>query len=180
MTSGKLPFSETPASDQENADAPFSPAPDEAAYRIAPNAGRRRLTPRDVETNDRVKTLFDRVQPGLPIDADPPETRRDAEPFSLIIERTLKRLHIEESPWLDERCAAWPKLVPSEVAKVARPGKWDNGILFVYVTSSLKLFELRRTQQKRIEQAVRAFAGDNRVRQVRLMVNAVPLPFKES
>jgi hypothetical protein len=66
--------------------------------------------------------------------------------------------------------------VPPEVAKVSHPGKWDNGILYIYVTSSLQLFELRRQHLKRIEQAVRAFAGDGRVKHVRLMVNAVSLP----
>ena len=176
MTDGKPLFAEQTDSDGDDA-IDLSSRPDESLYRIAPTPGRRQLTPRDIEDNDRVKTLFDRIVPGLPIDADPPETRRSAEPFSAIIEKALRRLHIEESPWLDELAAAWPALVPPEVASVSRPGKWDGGILYVYVTNSVKLFELRRAHLKRIEQAVRGFAGDNRVRQVRLMVNAVPLPF---
>mgnify|MGYP003593532985 CR=1 FL=1 len=90
---------------------------------------------------------------------------------------TLKRLNIKERPWLDELNQPWPTLVAPEVSSVARPGKWDNGILYVYVTNSVKLFELRRTHLKRIEQAVRAFAKDDRVKHVRLMVNAVSLPY---
>ena len=87
-------------------------------------------------------------------------------------------MNIEASPWLDELVQAWPTLVSAEVAKVSRPGKWDNGILYIYVASSPKLFELRRSWLKRIEKAVRAFAGDDRVKHVRLMVNAVQLPFE--
>lgn len=175
MTKGKPPFSERQAPDPEEADG-YGFVPNESAYEILPSGPRRQLTPRDQEHNRNVKTLFDHVVPGLPIDADPPETRRDAEPFSAIIEKTLKRLNIEASPWLDELAQAWPTLVPPEVAKVSHPGKWDNGILYIYVTSSLQLFELRRQHLKRIEQAVRAFAGDGRVKHVRLMVNAVSLP----
>lgn len=178
MTSGKHPFAEPP--DANRSEAPdYTPSADEDAFCVTPNPARRALTPRDIERNRHVKTLFDRIVPGLPIDADPPELRRDAEPFSAIIEKTLKRLKIDASPWLDELAGAWPSLVPPEIARVARPGKWDNGILYVYVTNSVKLFELRRTQLKRIEQAVRAFAGDDRVKQVRLLVDAVPLPFAQ-
>jgi hypothetical protein len=44
------------------------------------------------------------------------------------------------------------------------------------VTTSVHLFELRRQHLKQIEQAVRDFAKDDRVKHVRLMVNAVSLP----
>lgn len=176
MTSGKPLFAEPPGEDEPGAPDP-APAADERAYRVAPSFARRELTPRDVAHNRNVKALFDHIVPGLPIDADPPETRREAEPLASVIEKTLKRLKIDASPWLDDLTAAWPTLVPPEVAKSARPGKWDNGILYVYVANSVKLFELRRTQLRNIEQAIRRFAGDGRVKQVRLLVDAVPLPF---
>jgi hypothetical protein len=176
MSKGKPLFAEPDASG-EDPSGDFSSVPDESAYLIDPTPARRQLTPRDLDHNLKVSALFNRVMPGLPIDADPPETRRDAEPFSAIIEKTLKRLKIDASPWLDELVEAWPRLVPPEVAQVSCPGKWDSGILYVYVTSSTRLFEIRRIHLKRIEQAVRAFAGDDRVRQVRLLVNSVPLPY---
>ncbi len=176
MANGKPEFTprEEPAADEA---CDFSFTPTESAYTVRPSPARRQLTPRGEAHNRNVRRLFDRVVPGLPIDAEPPETRCDAEPFAAAIERTLKRLRIDATPWLDELALAWPQLVPPEVARVSRPGKWDNGILYVYVTTSVKLFELRRQHLARIEQAVRAFARDGRVRQVRLMVNAVDLPF---
>lgn len=176
MRDGKHPFENSPDFEPEAPDA-FAAAPDEEDFRFVPTPKRRQPTPRDNARNLGVKRLFDRIVPGLPIDADPPETRQEPEPFSLLIERTLKRLNIDESPWLNGLSQAWPRLVPPEVAAVTCPGKWDNGILYVYVTSSLHLFEIRRAHLKRIEQAVRTFAGDDRVKQVRLMVNAVTLPF---
>ena len=177
MFKGKHPFGALSDSD---ADSPrdFATAPSEFSYRSEPSPVRRQLTPRDQARNRGVKKLFDNIIPGLPIDADPPETRQEPEKFSTLIEKTLKKLNITDSPWLDELVQAWPQLVPPEVAKVTRPGKWDTGILYVYVTSSMHLFEIRRTHLKRIEQSVRAFAGDDRVKQVRLLVNSVPLPFQ--
>lgn len=175
MSKGKPLFEEPDGPGEELSDG-LSAAPGESAYLIAPSPARRELTPRDVEHNRGVERLFNHATPGLPIDTDPPETRREAEPFSALIERTLKRLKIDASPWLDELEQNWTQLVPPEVSKYARPGKWDAGILYVYVSSSTHLFEIRRSHLKRIEQAVRAFAGDDRVRQVRLMVNAVTLP----
>ncbi|HRR34345.1 MAG TPA: DUF721 domain-containing protein [Kiritimatiellia bacterium] len=175
MRQGKPPF-EKPGEYQDVPEL-FDCAPDESDFIVRPRGARRTLTPRDKERNRRVGELFRHVIPGLPIDADPPETRMEPEPLAAMIEQTLKRLKINESPWLIDLNRAWPTLVPPEVARVARPGKWEDGILFVYVTSSIKLFELRRTHLRRIEEAVKGFVGAGRVRQVRLMVNTVSLPF---
>ena len=153
-------------------DAPLS----ENDFTAKPTEGRRQLTPRDIERNRRVDELFHRVVPGLPIDPDLPELRQDPEPFSLLVERTLKHLKIDESPWLDDLNRAWPALVPPDVAQAARPGKFADGILYIYVTSSVKLFELRRTRLRDIERIVRAFPGGDRVRHVRLQDNAALLP----
>ena len=175
MRQGKPPF-EKPDENRGDPDT-FGSGPDEEDFAVRPKGARRTPTPRDTERNRRVGELFRHVIPGLPIDADPPETRMEPEPLAALIEQTLKRLKINESPWLNDLNRAWPTLVPPEVARVARPGKCDDGILFVYVTSSVKLFELRRTHLRRIEEAVKGFAGAGRVRQVRLMVNTVTLPF---
>jgi hypothetical protein len=176
MFKGKHPFVASSGSDTDEP-SDFAASPAESSYRAEPTPVRRQLTSRDLARNQGVKQLFDHIIPGLPIDADPPETRQEPEAFSALIEKTLKRLNIDASPWLAELAQAWPQLVPPEVARVTSPGKWDAGILYVYVTSSMHLFEIRRAHLKRIEQAVRAFAGDDRVKQVRLMVNSVPLPY---
>jgi len=152
----------------------FSFVSNENAFQVAPNPIRRTLTSRDVEHNQRVSKLFDDVMPGLPIDADPPQLRPAVTPFSEVIEATLKRLNIQASPFLDDLAENWGSLLPPDIAKLTRPGKWENNILYVYVPSSLHLFELRRTALRQIEDAVRAFAGETLVRQVRLMVDVQP------
>jgi hypothetical protein len=108
---------------------------------------------------------------GLPLDADPPETRHDPVRLDRVIERLLQRMGVEASPWLERLADAWPNLLPAELAKVTRPGKWDNHILYVYVPNSMRLYELRRQHLPAIERAVRQFAGDARVRAVRLTID---------
>jgi hypothetical protein len=61
--------------------------------------------------------------------------------------------------------------LPAEVVAKTRPGKLENGILYVYVPNSMQLFDLRRSRLPLIEQAVRRFAGDDRIRAVRLTID---------
>lgn len=152
------------------------PAPDD--FYARPHGSRKALTPNDIRRNRGVDRLFDAITPGLPIDADPPETRTSAVRISQPVENILKRLNIRASPWIDALTEAWPRIVPPAVSNFARPGKWDaSGILYLYVSSSVHLFEIRRMHLREIERAVRAFAGDRfRIRQVRLTVNTVPAP----
>jgi len=149
----------------------FSFVPSEGVFKVVPNPIRRTLTPRDVEHNRCVSKFFDTVMPGLPIDADPPQIRPTVTPFSEVIEATLKRLNIQASPFLDTLAEKWDSLLPPAIASLTRPGKWENNILYVYVPSSMHLFELRRTALRQIEETVRTFAGETLVRQVRLMVD---------
>ena len=174
MLKGKHPFTAPP--ENEPLETPCETYPQESDYYVKPSPGRRQLTPRDLAHNQKVRTLFNNLRPGLPIDNDPPETRHDPEPFSALIEKTLKKLKINQSPWLEQLHQAWPRLLPPEITKIAQPGKWDNGILYIYVPSSIQLFELRRCGLKQIEAAVQTFAGDHQVKQVRLMVNSINLP----
>ena len=161
----------TVESDDESADYAFEPVID--AYLARPDAGRRKLTPRDMERNRGVQTLFQRITPGLPIDADPSETRHEPESFDVALRSALRGLRLEVDPWLDDLERAWPELVEPHVARDARPGKFVDGVLYLFVASSLRLSELRRNDLRKIEQAVRSFKGGRRVRQVRLVVDSV-------
>lgn len=107
----------------------------------------------------------------LPLDADPPETRRDPVRIDRVVEKLLKRLGVEACPWLEQLAEAWSGLLPSDLVKVTRPGKWDHNILYVYVSNNMQLYEIRRQHLPTIERAVRLFAGDARVRAVRLTID---------
>lgn len=159
--------------DQEEENEVNIPRPDD--FYAHTSAKRRELTENDRKRNAGVDKLFDSIIPGLPIDTDPSETRTQAVQLSQSIESLLKKMNINSSPWIDDLTAEWTKLVPEAVSKYAYPGKWDQGILYIYVSSSIHLFEIRRMYLRKIEQSIRAFAKDRvKIRQIRLMVNAVP------
>ena len=173
----KAPHRAFPAPDVSRApdETPFvdaEPTPEMFYARPSPE-GRKTLTERDLARNAGVDRLFARAIPGLPIDADPHETHADPIPVSNAIETILARFGIRTSPWLERLADAWPDIVPEEVARDAVPGKWDDerGILFVYVPNARRLFELRGKYLAKIENAVRAFAPEVKLRQVRLMQN---------
>ncbi|MFO7936613.1 MAG: DciA family protein [Kiritimatiellia bacterium] len=148
---------------------------EERAMQTHRHRGRSTLTPSDHEHNRRVRTLFNNIIPGLPIDADPPELYREPDPMAKLVEKAMEKLDIETRGWLDELKEAWSSILPPEITRKAEPGKFENNILFVYVRSSVELFDLRRTRLKEIETAVRRFAPDKNIRHVRLMVNYSPL-----
>ncbi|MBP5511679.1 MAG: DUF721 domain-containing protein [Kiritimatiellae bacterium] len=164
-----------PVAPEVTDESPFvdtEPEP-EMFYAHASPEGRKTLTERDLARNAGVDRLFSLTRRGLPIDADPHETHADPIPMSNAVETLLSRLGIHESPWLERLSQAWAEIVPEEVARDAVPGKWDDerGILFVYVPNARRLFELRQNYLAKIEAAVRAFAPEIKLRQVRLMQN---------
>jgi hypothetical protein len=107
----------------------------------------------------------------LPFDVTVREQRRPREQaVAVAMERVLRKLGIEASPWLERLAVEWPVVAGAAAAAKCRPGKFHNGILYVYVRNSVDLFNIRRTDLPAMERAVRAFAGDVPVRQVRLMI----------
>ncbi len=107
----------------------------------------------------------------LPFDVTARELRRPREQaVGVAVERVLRRLGVEASPWLERLAEEWPAVAGSAAASKCRPGKFQNGILYVYVINNVDLFNLRRNDLPAIERAVRTFAGDVQVRQVRLMI----------
>jgi predicted nucleic acid-binding Zn ribbon protein len=172
MRKGKSEFVGMGDNSEETA-SDFSFEPTASAYRIYPTSERRQLTVEDEAYNQRVEQLFHHVQPGLPIDADPTEIRREPHAFSELIEKAIKKLKLNVNPVLDELAGSWPSLLPPALAQVTRPERWNDGVLYVGVTSSTQLFEVRRLHLRTIEAAVRKAVGE-RVRHVRLIVASVP------
>ena len=86
------------------------------------------------------KRLADRVTPGLPVDGDPVETRVPAPTVGTLMDGILGDLLAEKSVFFDSVCAQWPTLFPD---LPARPGRYQDGHLFLYVRTAGQLFALR-------------------------------------
>ena len=96
---------------------------------------RRRLRDRTAR-----KRLADRVTPGLPVDADPVETRVPTPCVGTLMDGLLGDLLTEKNAFFDNVCAQWPTLFPD---LPARPGRYQDGHLFIYVRTAGQLFALR-------------------------------------
>ena len=90
------------------------------------------------------------VTPGLPIDGDAVEMRVPMPSMGKLMDGLLANLLIEKGPFFDQVCEQWPTLFPDCVAK---PGRWQDGRLFLYVRTSGQLFGLR-TKLPKIKKAL--------------------------
>ena len=92
---------------------------------------------RDIAARSR---LAAHATPGLPIDGDVVETRVPMPSMGKLMDGLLATLLIEKSPFFDQVCEQWPTLFPDSVAK---PGRWQDDRLFLYVRTSGQLFGMR-------------------------------------
>ncbi len=97
---------------------------------------------RDIAVRRR---LAARATPGLPIDGDAVETRVPMPNVGSLVDGLLASLLVERSPFFDEVCEKWTELFPESVAK---PGRWQDGRLFLYVRTSGQLFGMRSKLSK--------------------------------
>lgn len=150
----------------------FDPEVSEEEMLARTTRGRPRLTERDTRRNAGVKQLLSNITPGLPINADPLETSCEPSSFSSLIKCAMRDLDAPHLSLLEEIRQAWPRLLPRQITDIAYPGRFANGILFVYAENSVRLHELRRFHMRDIKEAVRQFEGADKVRQIKLQVGA--------
>lgn len=107
----------------------------------------------------------------VPWDHDVNAQRRPFTTLAISVEAILKRLNIATTPAIASVIQKWDDALPPDITKFARPRKIVNGILYVQVSSSIKLFELRRCQRTIIDKAVFNFAiPDVVIKSVRLTI----------
>ena len=86
------------------------------------------------------KRLAGCVTPDLPIDGDPIETRVPTPPVGALMDGILGDLLTVRSAFCDAGCTQWKTLFPD---LPARPGRYQDGHLFIYVRTAGQLFALR-------------------------------------
>ncbi len=111
--------------------------------------------------------LASKATPGLPIDGDVVETRVPIPEMSKLIDGILDKMMIEKSPFFDEICTEWERCFPGIPAK---PGRWQNGRLFLYVKTSGQLFSLRARLPK-IKKTLATFSSAPRRFSVHLEIH---------
>lgn len=102
----------------------------------------RRILERDGLARRR---LASRLVPGLPVDADPVELRHSTPSVGGLMKSIVDELLMERNPFFDTVSSQWAALCPGIAA---RPGRFENGRLFLYVRSSAALFAIRPKLRK--------------------------------
>ena len=92
----------------------------------------------------RQKRLDKVVDPELPVDGDPAETRKPVQTFGSMFDTLMdavnRDLFREEAQFLDRLRERWAELFPG---CPARPGRWQDGKLVLYVSTAGQSFALR-------------------------------------
>ncbi len=109
--------------------------------------------------------------PEMPADADPPARRREPAKLARALTRIMRHYRLQDSSVMDALLAAWPEVAGGEWRGRVRPGKYDGGILYLYVSNSATIFELRRFKLRQLEESIRRHPALGHVRQVRLQLD---------
>jgi hypothetical protein len=117
--------------------------------------------------------LLDLLAPEpLPEDADHPGRHREPTPMRALVEQTVRRLKLpDQDLWREDLSHVWSQVVPPEFATVVRPGKWENGVLYLFIANSARLFEFQRFHLRKIEAGLRQHFDATRLKQVRVMID---------
>lgn len=107
----------------------------------------------------------------LPVDADAPETRKESVPLKWCIDQVLAKYHVSVDSFTDDLTRDWPSIVSPELVKLVRPGKYEDGFLYLYVQTSMQQYQIRQFRMREIEKALAPYdTSVHPIRQIRLMI----------
>ena len=111
--------------------------PDDERIPLADIALERKRLARDGALRRR---LADHLVPGLPVDADVCELRVPEVRVGSVLGTLVDELTTVKEPFFDTVCERWKEVCPDVPA---RPGRYRDGRLFLYVGTSGLVFSLR-------------------------------------
>jgi predicted nucleic acid-binding Zn ribbon protein len=104
-------------------------------------------------------------------DTAPAPPAREPAKIGSAIAGVLKKLGLENTQWTHVLGEQWPELVGAAVAGHTRPGRFENGVLVVFVDSSVWFSELSRYGQARMLENLQKAFGKKKIRNVRLQLD---------
>ena len=108
----------------------------------------------------------------LPEDADHAGRCREPSPMRTLVDQVVRRLKLpDQELWREELAQVWQQVVPAKVASTVRPGKWEHGVLYLYVANNARLFEFQRFHLRAVETGLRRHFDAAQLKQVRVMID---------
>jgi predicted nucleic acid-binding Zn ribbon protein len=102
----------------------------------------------------------------LPADCTPP-AYGELTPVGEVIVGVIKRVGLDARVWEQSILDAWVELVGEAVARRARPGYIQNGVLTVFVSNAAWMNELVRFGKKALLEKLQSRFGAARIRDIR-------------
>ncbi len=99
-----------------------------------------------------------------------PPADYNGDPIKDIMPGVLKGMGLADRMWERDLIEHWNEMVGDTVARNARPGRVDRRVLYVYVSNSVWLNELRRYSEKQILKNIQARFG-NRIQALRIQLD---------
>ena len=107
-----------------------------------------------------------------PEDADHAGRCREPSPMRTLVDQVVRRLKLpDQELWREELAQVWQQVVPAKVASTVRPGKWEHGVLYLYVANNARLFEFQRFHLRAVETGLRRHFDAAQLKQVRVMID---------
>jgi len=107
----------------------------------------------------------------LHVSGPPPAPRSDAHAIGDLVPNVMRSFGLEARVWESQICSDWTELVGEQVANHTRPGRLDNGCLYIFVSSSAWLSELMRYGKIEIEKKLQQRFGANKIRSIRFQLD---------
>lgn len=101
----------------------------------------------------------------------PPPPLPPQECLSDFIPGVLKRMGMKDQGWLADITAQWKDIAGPEIAANCRPGKYDRGMLTVYVTHPGWIQELKQRGEHLILERLKERFGSKRIKTIRFTID---------
>ncbi len=101
----------------------------------------------------------------------PGDSPKDAIPLSQAVLSVVQSLGIEGQVWLRELESEWVSLAGEDIARHARPGRYDQGRLVIFVDNPVWLNELKRYGKTELELKLKTRYGKERIRSLSLQLD---------
>ena len=88
-----------------------------------------------------------------------------------LVDGVMKRMGMEADTRLAEISAVWEELAGASNAEHSRPGRWERGILTVYVDHHVWLAEMQRFATRALEKRLKERFGAKAVKRVRFQLD---------
>ena len=95
----------------------------------------------------------------------------DAVPIQDVVTRIMKTLGADADLWTQRLADAWTDVAGQDVARHSRPGLLENGVLTVYVDSSVWLSEISRYGRNALLDNLRRRFSRARIREIRVRLD---------